>query len=337
MGWIRDPSFLAITLAATSPGLVVPVLKDAGQSETVLGQLTIAGATAGGFGAITLLSLLFSATKGGTASANEAHDMIMSTFGSLSKGERNRIKIRVRAAMSAQAQTGGRYLGGRPPYGYKLIDAGPHPNPAKVADGKRLCVLARDEPAAIVVERIFAEFLVGFGIFAIAERLTRDGIDCPSAHDRARNRHRCGLAWSKSAVRAILANPRARAYLVTDQAVADTASRYADCRPSLDPVSAAALGASAGQGPAGPDDGQARPDGKGWRRGKRHHADPEALLRDALRSAPEDGVSVADLMRVTGMGRSWVYYRLADLAAAGLAIQTTRGCWRATPQEGSHA
>jgi site-specific DNA recombinase len=36
---------------------------------------------------------------------NEAHDMIMSTFGSLSKGERNRIKIRVRAAMSAQAQT----------------------------------------------------------------------------------------------------------------------------------------------------------------------------------------------------------------------------------------
>ena len=140
--------------------------------------------------------------------ANEAHDMIMSTFGSLSKGERNRIKIRVRAAMSAQAQTEGRYLGGRPPYGYKLIDAGPHPNPAKAADGKRLYVLARDEAAAIVVERIFAEFLAGYGIFAIAERLTHDGIPCPSAHDRARNRHRCGLAWSKSAVRAILANPR---------------------------------------------------------------------------------------------------------------------------------
>ncbi len=140
--------------------------------------------------------------------ANEAHDMIMSTFGSLSKGERNRIKIRVRAAMAAQAQVEGRYLGGRPPYGYLLIDAGPHPNPAKAADGKRLSILARDEPAAIVVERIFAEFLAGYGIFAIAERLTQDGIPCPSAHDRARNRHRCGLAWSKSAVRAILANPR---------------------------------------------------------------------------------------------------------------------------------
>jgi len=140
--------------------------------------------------------------------ANEAHDMIMSTFGSLSKGERNRIKIRVRAAMSAQAQMEGRYLGGRPPYGYMLIDAGPHPNPAKAADGKRLHVLAIDEEAAAVVERIFAEFLAGYGIYAIAERLTRDGIPCPSAHDPGRNRHRCGLAWSKGAVRAILANPR---------------------------------------------------------------------------------------------------------------------------------
>jgi len=83
--------------------------------------------------------------------ANEAHDMIMSTFGSLSKGERNRIKVRVRAAMSAQAQMEGRYLGGRPPYGYRLIDAGPHPNPAKAADGKRLRVLALDERAAAVV------------------------------------------------------------------------------------------------------------------------------------------------------------------------------------------
>jgi Kef-type K+ transport system membrane component KefB len=47
VGWARDPFFLAITLASTSLGLVVPVLKDAGQLESVLGQLTIAGATAG--------------------------------------------------------------------------------------------------------------------------------------------------------------------------------------------------------------------------------------------------------------------------------------------------
>jgi hypothetical protein len=69
---------------------------------------------------------------------SEAHDLVMSVFGGMSKGERTRIKIRVRSAMAAQAQVEGRYLGGRPPYGYRVIDAGPHPNPAKAADGKRL-------------------------------------------------------------------------------------------------------------------------------------------------------------------------------------------------------
>ena len=58
--------------------------------------------------------------------------------------------------------------------------------------------------------RIFEEYVAGRGIFAIAEGLTRDGIPSPSAHDPARNRHRAssGGAWGKSAVRAILANPR---------------------------------------------------------------------------------------------------------------------------------
>jgi Recombinase len=101
-----------------------------------------------------------------------------------------------------------RYLGARPPYGYQLRDAGPHPNPAKAADGKRLHALAIDEPAAAVVQRIFALFLAGAGIFAIAEELTREGIPCPSAHDPGRDKHRCGLAWSKGAVRVILTNPR---------------------------------------------------------------------------------------------------------------------------------
>ena len=139
---------------------------------------------------------------------NEAHDLIMSVFGGVSKGERNRIRIRVRTAMATQAQMEGRFLGGRPPYGYLLADAGPHPNPAKAADGKRLRRLAVDEPAAKVVRRIFRDFTAGSGIFAIAEILTAEGVPSPSAHDPGRNPHRCGLAWSKSAVRAILLNPR---------------------------------------------------------------------------------------------------------------------------------
>jgi len=139
---------------------------------------------------------------------SDAHDLVMSLYGGMSKGERNRIKIRVRAAMAAQARTEGRFLGGRPPYGYQLADAGPHPNPGKAAVGQRLHRLEPDLDAAPVVRRIFDEYAVGRGLYAIAEGLTRDGIACPSAHDRARNPHRQGLAWSKMAVRAILANPR---------------------------------------------------------------------------------------------------------------------------------
>jgi site-specific DNA recombinase len=140
--------------------------------------------------------------------ANEAHDLVMSVFGGMSKGERNRIKIRVRSAMAAQAKDEGRFLGGRPPYGYMIVDDGPHPNPAKAADGKRLHALAPDPATAPIVRRIFAEYLAGRGLKAIAEGLTRDEIPSPSAYDPARNNHRCGVAWAYSAVRAILANPR---------------------------------------------------------------------------------------------------------------------------------
>lgn len=40
---------------------------------------------------------------------SEAHDLVMSVFGGMSKGERSRIKIRIRAAMSAQTQVEGRF------------------------------------------------------------------------------------------------------------------------------------------------------------------------------------------------------------------------------------
>ncbi|WP_433177286.1 recombinase family protein [Actinoallomurus sp. CA-150999] len=140
--------------------------------------------------------------------ANEAHELIMSVFGGISKGERNRIKIRVRTAMASIAQMEGRFLGGRPPYGYRLADAGPHPNPGKAAEGRRLHKLEPDPITADVVRRIFEEFLGRKGIYTVAEGLTRDGIPSPSAYDRKRNRHRSGIGWSKSAVRAILQNPR---------------------------------------------------------------------------------------------------------------------------------
>ncbi|WP_232533718.1 recombinase family protein [Plantactinospora sp. KBS50] len=139
---------------------------------------------------------------------SEAHDLIMSVIGGMSKGERTRVKVRVRTAMTSQAKIEGRFLGGRPPYGYRLADAGPHPNPGKAADGRRLHKLEPDPATAPVVRRIFAMYLANNGYFAIAEALTRDGIPSPSAADPARNPHRTGQGWAKSAVKNILSNPR---------------------------------------------------------------------------------------------------------------------------------
>ena len=65
---VKSPLLVAIILCATSLGVVVPVLKDAGESESNFGQLVIAGATIADFGSIILLSLFFSreATSTGT-------------------------------------------------------------------------------------------------------------------------------------------------------------------------------------------------------------------------------------------------------------------------------
>jgi Kef-type K+ transport system membrane component KefB len=64
---VKSPLLVAIILCATSLGVVIPVLKDAGESESNFGQLVIAGATIADFGAIILLSLFFSREATSTA------------------------------------------------------------------------------------------------------------------------------------------------------------------------------------------------------------------------------------------------------------------------------
>lgn len=138
---------------------------------------------------------------------SEAHDLVMTLFGGMSKGERVRIQMRVRTAMSALAQDTTRYLGGRPPYGYRLVDAGPHPNPAKANLGQRLRRLEPDPATSPVVERIYRMYADGAGLRYIAQQLTDDGVPSPSQYDPARNRHRDPRGWAHSAIRAILDNP----------------------------------------------------------------------------------------------------------------------------------
>jgi Kef-type K+ transport system membrane component KefB len=63
---VDTPLFVAIVLTATSLGVVVPVLKDAGEIASPFGQLVVAAATIADFGAIILLSLFYSREATGT-------------------------------------------------------------------------------------------------------------------------------------------------------------------------------------------------------------------------------------------------------------------------------
>jgi Kef-type K+ transport system membrane component KefB len=64
-GFTSAPLLVAIVLCATSLGLVVPVLKDAGQIASATGQLIVAAASIADFGAVILLSLFFSESSTG--------------------------------------------------------------------------------------------------------------------------------------------------------------------------------------------------------------------------------------------------------------------------------
>ena len=91
---------------------------------------------------------------------------------------------------------------GRAPYGYRTVVEGAE------AGTRALRRLVPDERTAPVVRRIFQRYLEGSGLQGIAEELTAEAVPCPSAHDRVRNPHHGGVAWSKAAVRSILVNAR---------------------------------------------------------------------------------------------------------------------------------
>jgi Kef-type K+ transport system membrane component KefB len=56
---------VAIILSATGLGVILPILKDAGQTVTPFGQVVVAGASIAEVGPIVLLSLFFSGESGG--------------------------------------------------------------------------------------------------------------------------------------------------------------------------------------------------------------------------------------------------------------------------------
>jgi site-specific DNA recombinase len=146
---------------------------------------------------------------GGRVDFTSEHDeQAMTVLGLSSKREVTRTSIRVRTAMAVQVREQGRYLGGRPPYGYRLGDAGPHPNKAHAAWGRRARRLEPDPETAHIVRWIFARRLAGHSVARIARALNEAGVPCPSAADPARNPHRTAAGWTVGTVATVLSNPR---------------------------------------------------------------------------------------------------------------------------------
>lgn len=133
---------------------------------------------------------------------------LLDLLGVRSQREVHKARFRVIAAMRAQTELQGRHLGGRPPYGYMIVDAGPHPNRADARWGRRLHRLEPAPATADHVRWIFAQRLTGRSIASITRDLNDKHVPCPSGADPARNRHRAGSGWLLTTVAAILANPR---------------------------------------------------------------------------------------------------------------------------------
>jgi S-DNA-T family DNA segregation ATPase FtsK/SpoIIIE len=128
---------------------------------------------------------------------------------------------------------------------------------------------------------------------------------------------------------------RARAYLLTDQAVTETAARYAGNRPALDEESQRAILGPGNHHPAPESDSSEEydsPDTDAESTG----TSAEETLWLALCMAPDEGAEIGELMRVTGMSRPTLYRRLAEHSRAGRAVQVSRGRWRAVTTEEPH-
>lgn len=156
---------------------------------------------------------------------NPAHEALLSLLAKRSLTEVLRSRHRVVTAMRMQTVEQGRYLGGRPPYGYRLVNAGPHPNRALARRGVRQQRLVPDPATAPTVKLIFALRLAGHSAAGIARHLNEQTVPSPSCADADRDRHRGDAGWSLRTVVEILGNPRYTGRQVWNRTSADRATR----------------------------------------------------------------------------------------------------------------
>jgi DNA invertase Pin-like site-specific DNA recombinase len=113
----------------------------------------------------------------------------------------------VQRGLRAHAERGD-WTGGRPPYGFRrairLADGGVQPlsQGRWKAKGEHVVIVADPVEAAVLVESIFAPYVQGKGIAAIAVALNARGVPPPASDRRAG-----AMVWSKGTLWAILRNP----------------------------------------------------------------------------------------------------------------------------------
>jgi DNA invertase Pin-like site-specific DNA recombinase len=203
--WPRRPEAAALLAAAADPerefdAVVVAEFERAfaaGQAATVIAQSNAYG-----------VQVWLPEARGPVDLAQPEHRALLMMLGHQSEREVLRNRSRTTAAMAAQVREQGRMLGGRPPYGYQLVDAGPHPNLVHAMWGRRQRRLDIDPVTAPHVRWIFARRLEGFSQATIARMLNERRVPSPGAYDRIRNPHRQQTVWTLRTVAALLANPR---------------------------------------------------------------------------------------------------------------------------------
>ncbi|WP_246636879.1 recombinase family protein [Actinoplanes hulinensis] len=232
--WRRRPQAAALLAAAAGPdrlfdAVVVGELERAfagGEAQRVIETLQGLG-----------VQVWLPEARGPVDLDDAEHRALLMMLGHQSQREVLRSRFRVRSAMAAQVREQGRHLGGRPPYGYQLVYAGPHPNKVHASWGRRQHRLELDPVTATHVRWIFARRLEGMSTAGIARVLNERRILSPAAYDRVRNPHRDGAVWTLRTVAAILANPRYTGREVWNRQFTDHREAVpGDKRTSLGPV-----------------------------------------------------------------------------------------------------
>jgi hypothetical protein len=296
--WLDRPEAAALLAAAAAPGrsfdaVVVGEYERAFHGDQF--REVVSGLNALG------VAVWLPEAGGPVELGSPVHEALMVLLGAQAQREVARARQRVLAAMRSQTRLQGRFLGGRPPYGYRLVDGGRHPNPVHGRWGRRVQMLAPDPVTAPWVRWMFAERARGRTVASLARELNERGVVCPSGADPERNAHRSGERWIVRTVAMILENPR-----YTGRQVWNRSS-------------------TTGHGPGGRAGGR----GSGALR-YNHVSEWEVSERIAHEPLVDDETFVAvQGMRVTKPAKDGEvrHYVLAGLVVCGLCVRKMDGHW----------